>query len=417
MKVLVVGSGGREHALADSLSKSRKISKVFVTNGNDGMRNVARIHETKTFKDIYQLVLDNHIDFVVVGPEQYLHDGLTDYLEERGINVVGPNKKAAQIETSKVFAKHFMHKHNIPTAHFAAFSRYEDAAAHISDLSYPVVIKADGLAAGKGVIIAENEDQAYAALQKMLLARDFDNAGNRVVIEEFLSGFEASLFAFTDGSNYKMTILSHDYKRIYDNDRGDNTGGMGAYAPVNISPDQLEEIGKSIFDPLIKGFKEESIEYKGILYAGLIFTETGVKVLEFNCRLGDPETQSVLPLLKTDFTDVCEAIISGKVDRLELEWEDSSAVTIVAASDGYPHKYRSGMEVIIDETIFLDNSLKVFFSNVRYDDIGRLISSGGRVFSLTALAPTISEARSKAYENIKKINFANSYYRHDIAKL
>ncbi|MBW6516532.1 MAG: phosphoribosylamine--glycine ligase [Candidatus Cloacimonetes bacterium] len=430
MKVMIVGSGGREHAIAESIAKSNRVNKVYVTPGNPGMSSVAKQISSQDFKDIYNNVLDKHIDLVIIGPEQPLQEGIVDYLEDKGVMVIGPSKEAAKLETSKVFAKSLMQRYNIPTAEYRAFSDYDQATKYLEQISYPTVIKADGLAAGKGVYIAENEDNAFAAVQKLMLAKDFGRAGEQIVIEEFLNGFEASIFAFTDSRNYKSTILSHDYKKIYDGDKGPNTGGMGAYAPVKISKEQLDTIDNTIFNPLLSALKKECIEYKGVIYAGLIFTSKGIKVLEFNCRLGDPETQAVLPLMKTDLVDICEAIAYNRVEHLDLEWEKRSAVSIVAASEGYPGKCESSKLIAIDDSIGDDNSLRIFFSNVdmgvneqssNLENVGMrdrvLYSSGGRVLTLTALASTIQEARTKAYNSIEKIKFDNIYYRRDIGLL
>ena len=427
MKVMIIGSGGREHAIAESISKSKRVRKVYVAPGNPGMAHVAEQIKLQDFKDIYSFVLEKHIDLVFIGPEQPLQDGIADYLEDKGVIVIGPSKSAARLETSKIFAKSLMQRYNIPTADYRTFSDYEQAADYIEQIAYPTVIKADGLAAGKGVFIAMNEEEALSAIQKLMLAQDFGKAGESIVIEEYLIGYEASVFAFTDGRSYKSTILSHDYKKIYDNDKGPNTGGMGAYAPVDISQEKIDAIDQTIFKPLLSALKKESIEYKGIIYAGLIFTSKGIKVLEFNCRLGDPETQAVLPLLKTDFVDICESIACNRIEKLDLEWENMSAVSIVAASEGYPNKYESGKLITIDKTLREDDSLKIYYSNVASNFYVKsresekegsreevLYSSGGRVLTLTALAPTIAEAHAKAYENIKKIKFANIFYRHDI---
>ena len=417
MKVLIVGSGGREHAIADAIARSNRVSKVFVTPGNAGMAGVASLIGSQNFKDIYNIVLDKHIDFVVIGPEQPLQDGLADYLEERGVAAIGPYQCAARIETSKAFAKDLMKRYNIPTADYRIFTEFQEALTYVYQTDLPLVIKADGLAAGKGVIIAEDRETAVAALNRIMLDKDFGAAGNSVVIEEYLTGYEGSIFAFTDGRDYKMTIVSHDYKKVFDDDRGPNTGGMGAYAPVKVSDAIMKEIAVRVFDPLLDGLKRESIEYRGIIYAGLIFTERGIKVLEFNARLGDPETQAVLPLMETDFVDVCEAIACCKVADLELKWKRGAAVSVVAASHGYPGKYDSGKLISIDNSIYDDENLKLYFANVIRDAEMGTFSSGGRVLSLTAIAPTLSEAHDKAYQNVKKIGFENIYYRTDIGKI
>lgn len=430
MKVMIIGSGGREHAIAESVARSKRVSKVIVTPGNAGMAKVAEIFKTSNFQEIYNHVLDHQIDFVIIGPEQPLQEGLADYLGSKKVAVIGPNQLAARLETSKVFAKKIMQRNNIPTADYREFSDYNKAVSYLSEVKFPTVIKADGLAAGKGVVIADDKEIAVSTLKKIMLDRAFGEAGQKIIIEEFLTGYEGSVFAFTDGKDYKMTIVSHDYKKAYDGDKGPNTGGMGAFAPVKVSDTVLDEIGRKVFAPLLEGLNRENIVYKGVLYAGLIFTGTTVtgtghkntlisnpdfKVLEFNCRLGDPETQAVLPLLETDFIDICEAITHNKIAQLELNWKKLAAVNIVAASEGYPGRYEKGRSVDIDNTIYQDDSLKLFFANVIQKQDMRLYTSGGRVLSLTALAPSISEAADKAYANIEKINFDNKYYRKDIA--
>ena len=417
MKVMIIGSGGREHAITESIAKSKRVSKIFVSPGNPGMKGIAETIKANDFNEIYHTILDKHIDLVFIGPEQPLQDGLADYLEDKGVTVIGPSRIGAQLETSKAFAKSLMQKYNIPTAEYCEFSDHQQAVEYIRNTSFPTVIKADGLAAGKGVFIAQNYEEALSALQKIMLNRDFGNAGKKIIIEEFLSGFEASIFAFTDGRSYQTTILSHDYKKIFAGDKGPNTGGMGAFAPVRIDQTELDQIEERIFKPLLKGLKCECIEYKGVIYAGLIFTPQGIKVLEFNCRLGDPETQAVLPLLETDLVDICEAIAFNKVDTLQLTWKDMSAVTVVAASEGYPGKSETGQLITIDPSLQESDFLKIFYSNVTQDREKRFYTSGGRVLTLTALAPTISEARDKVYENLNKIKFSNIYYRHDIGLL
>src|SRR5690554_6688368 len=428
MKVMVVGSGGREHAIAHSVAKSKRVEKVYVTPGNVGMLDIAEIIPSSNFKDIYNIVLDKKIDLVIIGPEQPLQEGISNYLDEMGVTVIGPNREAARLESSKVFAKALMQKYGIPTAVYRTFSDYKQAAQYIKShssqrlgedseqpaLSYPLVIKADGLAAGKGVLILHNEGDALSALRKMMIDKAFGQSGEQVIIEEYLQGYEASVFAFTDGTDYQMTVLSHDYKKIFDKDLGPNTGGMGAYAPVELSEELFKEIEEMIFNPLLKGLKKENIEYKGVIYAGLIFPEDGMKVLEFNCRLGDPETQAVLPLLETDFVDICESIASERLGDLQLSWKDLASVTVVAASEGYPGKSETGKVITMNNPIVNDN-LQIFFSNVKHDQAGRLITSGGRVLAVTALAPTLSEASIKAYENLYKIKFDNIYFRKDIA--
>jgi phosphoribosylamine--glycine ligase len=439
MKAMIIGSGGREHAIAEAFARSKKIGKIFVSPGNPGMNKIAEPLLTKDFRELYEVICSRKVDLVFIGPEQPLKDGLSDYLMHKGIKVVGPSREAAQLETSKVFSKNFMRRYRIPTSNYAVFSEYREAASFIMNITeannsdtgllestaahdntdkpnrYPLVIKADGLAAGKGVIIAQNKEEALAALNKMMFTKEFGGAGDRVIIEDYLYGSEASVFAFTDGRDFEMTILSRDYKKALDNDNGLNTGGMGAFAPVSMSDEIVSEIKEKVFYPLLNGLLSESIEYKGVIYAGLMLTKQGLHVLEFNCRLGDPETQAVLPLLETDFIDICDAVTDNKIKRLELKWKSLAAVSVVAASQGYPGKYESGKLISIDPTLLEQESLRLYFSNVEENEEKKMVSSGGRVLTLTALAPTIAQARIKAYDHIERIKFSNKFYRTDIA--
>ena len=417
MKVLVIGNGGRESAIVRTLSKSSKVSQVFASPGNVGMLKEAKLLEFKSFQDTYNEIVNNRIDLVIVGPEQYLSEGIVDYLSERKVPVIGPTKQAAMLESSKVYAKEQMQRYNIPTAEFASFTSLKDAQNYIKKAKYPLVIKADGLAAGKGVVIADNYEQASNALVQMMEELAFGNAGARVVIEEYLVGWEGSVFAFTDGDDYKLTIFSQDHKRILDGDLGANTGGMGAYAPLDLAAPYIQEIEKSVFQPLFNGLKKEGVKYQGILYAGMIFTEKGPYVLEYNCRLGDPETQAVLPLLKTDFIDICEAIDSEQIRHLNLEWSDQYAVNIVAASQGYPDKYDKGKLITVDPKLYDIEGVELFYANVaKKDNSDNLYTDGGRVLSLTALAESLDDSIVKAYSAMDLIHFENMYYRKDIAR-
>lgn len=421
-KVLVVGSGGREHAIVASFLKSSRVEQLFVAPGNPGMllgyeEQEKYIPITLTAKnsipEICSFVKEAGIDIVFVGPEQFLADGLADELEKQNTAVIGPKKDAARLESSKIFAKKLMLKHGIPTADYRQFSQSELAKEYLKQVSYPVVIKADGLAAGKGVIIAQDERQALESINTMMEENRFGDAGKNIIIEEFLTGWEGSVFAVTDGKNYQTTIVSQDYKKLLEYDKGPNTGGMGAVAPVPKAEPYLEEIEKTIFDPLFKALNDEGIVYKGFLYAGLIFTAEGAKVLEFNCRLGDPEAQVILPLLETDMIDICEAVMNNNAAAFKLKWKDKFAANVVLASQGYPGKYEKGLPIEIDEDFYLDTDVSLFFAGVDSND-DCLNTAGGRVLSVTALDKSLPDALKKAYTNLKNIRFKGKAYRKDI---
>jgi phosphoribosylamine--glycine ligase len=415
MKVLVVGSGAREHAIAEAFRRSSKIDEVIVTPGNDGIGMEFPIVELKGFEAIKEYVGKNRIDFVFVGPEQPLAEGLTDYLEQNNIKVVGPSKAAAQIESSKAFAKKIMQKYKVPTAAFKTFTEYAKADEYLRNCSYPQVIKADGLAAGKGVIIVNNTSEADTALKEIMLEDVFGKAGSQVVIEEFMKGWETSIFAFSDGENFISTIFSQDHKAIYDGDKGPNTGGMGAYAPVDKAKSYKDFVDKNIFCPVIKAMREEGMPFKGVLFAGLMITDEGPKVVEFNCRFGDPETQVILPLLKTDLVDVCTAILNGTISNLSLEWEQGYAVNVVAAAQGYPGSYRKGDLITVAEDLDKNPAIKLYYSGVKKTDEG-MITNGGRVCSVMAKSETLTAAINSVYYYFLMLKFEGKTYRTDIGK-
>ena len=402
MKVLIVGSGGREHSLAEAFAKDIKKSDIYVAPGNGGIALDYKCLPLRSKEEIVRWCKENRPDLVMVGPEQYLAEGLSNSLNAEGIPCVGPSQEAAKIESSKIFAKTLMTKYHIPTASYVAFEDKDQALAYVHYMGkYPLVIKANGLAAGKGVIIAENQKQAENAIQAL---------ENKVVVEEYLKGWEVSLFVITDGKDFKTTIFSQDHKQLGENDTGPNTGGMGAFAPVKEAEPYRKQIEEQIVAPILEGLKAEGCPYKGFLYCGLMITEEGPKVLEFNCRLGDPETQAILPLLQTSFTEVCYAILNNKVSDLKLEWSPQSSVCVVLASQGYPGTFPTGFPVIINSPI----TSKIFFAGVENKD-GQLITSGGRVLSLVALGKNLSEARRKVYQDINKVNFTGKYFRRDIS--
>jgi len=414
MNILVIGSGGREHAIVKKFSESKQVNHLYISPGNPGMRKHAKLVVLKTYEDIVTFAKDNQIDFVFVGPEQPLAEGIIDKLNDADIPAIGPTAFSAQIETSKVFSKAFMKEYAIPTADYYTFKNTADAQEYLNKCCYPLVIKADGLAAGKGVIIANNKQEGLSAVNEMMLERKFGDSGSSIVIEEYLTGWEVSVFAFCDGDNFLSTIFSQDHKALNEGDTGPNTGGMGAYAPVNKADIYKAFVDQKVFSPVLKGFKDKNQPYKGILFAGLMITETGPKVLEFNARFGDPETEVILPLLKTDLVDICQAIIKKEINKITLEWEENYCVSVVAASGGYPEKYKNGYEIIFGKD-FSENESITFYSAGITENHNKLYTNGGRVFMLSAKAETLNEAVEKAYHEINKISFENMYYRHDIA--
>jgi len=402
LKVLIVGSGGREHSLAEAFARDIKKSDIYVAPGNGGIALDYKCLPLRSKEEIVKWCKENRPELVMVGPEQYLAEGLSNSLNAEGIPCVGPSQEAARIESSKIFAKTLMTKYHIPTASYVAFEDKDQALAYVRYMgTYPLVIKANGLAAGKGVIIADSQKEAENAIQ---------NLGNKIVVEEYLKGWEVSLFVITDGKDYKTTIFSQDHKQLGENDTGPNTGGMGAFAPVKEAEHYREQIEKQIIAPTLEALNAEGCPYRGFLYCGLMITADGPKVLEFNCRLGDPETQAILPLLQTSFTDICYAILNNKVSDLELQWSPQSSVCVVLASQGYPGTFPTGFSIIIKSSI---NS-KIFYAGVENRD-GQLITSGGRVLSLVALGKNLSEARRKVYKDVNKVDFNGKYFRRDIS--
>ena len=400
MTVLFIGGGGREHALAAAIAKDGV--KVFVAPGNAG---IAREFDCLSLPNV-EAVLDwcvlNHPKYVVFGPEQPLAEGWADVLEKAGIACVGPSKKAAKIESSKAFAKDLMAKNDIPTASYECFENPEQARKQIlSQPKYPIVIKADGLAAGKGVAVVENEADAVKFLESI---------SGKVVLEEFLEGWETSLFAITDGESFKTTLFARDHKRLMDGDLGPNTGGMGAFCPVPEAEAWRDEIEQRVISPTLDALRELGTPFKGFLYCGLMITKEGPKVLEYNCRLGDPETQALLPLLNTPFTEICEAITSKKVHELKLEWSQESSVCVVLSSQGYPGSFSTGHQI---------NFSKEIKSLIRYGGVaekaGELVTSGGRVLSLVALGKNLATARERVYHDIEAVEFLGKHFRGDIA--
>lgn len=417
MKVLVIGSGGREHALVWKLAQSPDCEKIYAVPGNPGMEDLAECIGGISISDnaaLVEFAKGKGIDLVVVGPEGPLTNGLVDAMEEAGIKSFGPSGKAAELEGSKAFSKELMKKYGIPTARYEIFTEAEAAREYVRREGAPIVVKADGLAAGKGVIVATDTEQALRAIDDIMEEGVFGKAGSRVVIEEFMEGEEASLLAFTDGKTILPMIPSQDHKRAYDGDRGPNTGGMGTYAPAPVMTEALvREAQEKILKPVISAMEAEGRPYKGCLYAGLMITGEGPKVVEFNARFGDPETQVVLPLLDSDLLEIMMACAEGTLDRQEIRWSDGAAVCVVMASGGYPGSYPKGREITGLAEAASAGSL-VFHAGTAWKD-GSIVTNGGRVLGVVAKADSIQKAVAMAYGGVKKIGFPDAFYRKDIA--
>ena len=417
MKVLIVGGGGREHAIAWKLSQSQKVDKIYCTPGNAGIAELAECIEVAPddFGALLDFVKYEWVDLTIVGPEDPLSKGIVDVFEKEDRRILGPTKAAAMLESSKVFAKDFMRRYRIPTAEYKVFSSYIHAEDHVRMMGAPIVIKADGLAAGKGVIVASTVDEAISALRLIMKDRAFGDAGDRVVVEKCLLGEEASFMVFTDGETIVPMVSSQDHKRVFDGDAGPNTGGMGAYSPAPIiTPEFEKEIIDTIMRPVIEGMKSDGIKYKGILYAGLMIDNNKASVLEFNCRLGDPETQPVLSRLSTDLLDICLALTDGKLAELEVQWKPEPAVCVVLASKGYPGKYAKGDIIEGLEAAKKIEGVTVFHAGTSFSG-SNIVTNGGRVLGVTALGDDIRSAKVRAYEAIEKIHFNGMHYRKDIA--
>jgi phosphoribosylamine--glycine ligase len=417
MKVLIVGGGGREHAIAWKLSQSPKVDKIYCTPGNAGIAGLAECIEVAPddFDALLDFVKYEWIDLTIVGPEDPLSKGIVDVFEKDGRRIVGPSKAAAQLESSKIFAKDFMRRHRIPTADYKIFSSYIHAEDHVRMMGAPIVIKADGLAAGKGVVVASTVDEAIDALRLIMKDRAFGDAGNRVVVEQCLEGEEASFMVFTDGETIVPMVSSQDHKRVFDGDSGPNTGGMGAYSPAPIITPEFEKmIVETIMKPVIYGMNADGIKFRGILYAGLMIKDGKPSVLEFNCRLGDPETQPVLSRLSTDLLDICLALTEGKLADVDVQWKPDPSVCVVLASKGYPGKYETGKEITGLTDVRDMENVVVFHAGTAFrDDL--IVTSGGRVLGVTATGVDIRAAQKRAYEAIDKISFEGMHYRRDIA--
>jgi phosphoribosylamine--glycine ligase len=416
LKVLVIGNGAREHALAWKIAQSPLVQKLYIAPGNAGTATIATnlAIQPDDFEKLSATVEQNNIDLTIIGPEAPLAKGIVDYFEHKGFPIVGSSQQATRIESSKVFAKDLMTKYRIPCAQSRTFSDFSEARKYIETQKMPAVIKADGLAAGKGVIIANTTDEAFKALSDIMEDRIFGAAGERVIVEEYLQGKEVSLLAFTDGTTVLPMIPACDYKRIYDNDGGPNTGGMGSYSPPGFFNDtMIENVTDTIIRPVINAMVSEGSPYRGVIYCGLMITQDGPKVLEFNARFGDPETQVILPRLKTDIVDIFLAIKDRRLDTMNIEWSDDACVGVVIASGGYPGKYQTGYPVSGLDAIPED--IIVFHAGTKFDENNRVITNGGRVLTVTGSGKDLAEARDKVYKNIDGIRFTDSYYRTDIA--
>ena len=414
MNVLVIGNGGREHAVIQALKKSPKVDKIYAMKGNAGIGELAELVNVD-YCDVKAVGdwVDAHQDvkFTVVTPDDPLALGLVDELTKRGHRAFGPNQNAAIIEASKAFSKELMKKYNIPTANYETFSDYEQAKSYVEVCDIPVVLKADGLALGKGVLICKTREEALDGLREMMLDKKFGSAGNKVVVEEFLEGPEVSALAFTDGKTIKPMITSCDHKRALTGDEGLNTGGMGTFAPAPFYGEKTEkEVFEKIMQPTVSAMNAEGRPFKGVLYFGLMKTKDGMKVIEYNSRFGDPETQVILPMLKTDLMEIFEAVVDERLDEVNIEWETGACVCVVLASGGYPESYEKGKEIVFGD---LDKDVILCHAGTALKD-GKIVTSGGRVLGVCAKGETIEEARQKAYKNVEKIQFEKMHYRTDI---
>lgn len=414
MKVLVIGSGGREHAICYQLSKSPKVTEIHAIPGNPGISKIGTCHNgsVEDLEYILKFVEDNKIDLTVVGPEVPLCMGLSDLLESHGRKVFGPCKNAAILEGSKAFSKDFMKRHHIPTANYANVDNYDDAVEQLKNFSYPVVIKADGLAAGKGVVICEKEEEALQTLYDFLKGGALSGAGKTVVLEEFLTGFECSLLCFTDSKTIIPMVSAKDHKQIFDGNMGPNTGGMGTISPNPFMPNNMDEVLKEeILDPFMNGLKKDNIDFRGVIFIGLMIENNHAKVLEFNVRFGDPETQVIMLRLESDLYDIMYATATASLENIEIKWNNKVAGCVVLSSKGYPGSYPKGLAITGIEDVSED--IIVFHAGTKLSD-GELVTNGGRVLNVCALGDSLEEVRSKIYNEIEKINFDGKYYRKDI---
>ncbi len=418
MKVLIVGGGGREHAIATAVKKSKRVSKIYCTPGNAGISEIAECAPigVMDFDKQVAYAKEKEIDFVIIGPDDPLVGGITDAFEAAGFKVFGPRKNAAILEGSKAFSKDLMKKYHIPTAAYENFTSADKALAYLEKATFPIVLKADGLALGKGVLICNTLDEARAGVKEIMLDKKFGDAGNELVIEEFMTGREVSVLSYCDGKTIKIMTSAQDHKRACDGDKGLNTGGMGTFSPSPFYTEEVDEFCKAnIYQKTVDAMNAEGRTFKGIIFFGLMLTKDGPKVLEYNARFGDPETQVVLPRMKNDIIDVMEACVDGNLDQIHLEFEDNAAVCVVLASEGYPTSYEKGKVIKGMEAFTGKDGYYCFHAGTKRSDEG-VVTNGGRVLGITAKGETLKKARANAYEATKWINFENKYMRNDIGK-
>jgi phosphoribosylamine--glycine ligase len=416
MKVLIIGSGGREHALAWKIAQSPKVTKIYAAPGNAGIEQLAECVpvQSEDVPGLLAFATSKAIDLTIVGPEGPLSLGIVDEFAKAGLRAFGPSGKAAEIESSKQFSKDLMKKYRIPTAEYGVFTEKAAAEAYVREKGAPIVVKADGLAAGKGVVVAETVDEALKALDLIMIDKAFGTAGDRVVIEECLRGEEASFMAFSDGKTVVAMASSQDHKRVFDADKGPNTGGMGAYSPAPVVTKKLErKVMETIMVPTVRAMEKEGRLFKGVLYAGLMIHEGEAKVLEFNARFGDPETQPIMARLDTDLVDIIEAILAGSLSKIEIKWKPDSAVCVVMASGGYPGSYEKGKVISGLENAAKLSNVSVFHAGTAFKD-GKIVTSGGRVLGVTGLGPVVAAAIDNAYQGVREISFEGAHYRRDI---
>ena len=419
MKILIVGSGGREHAIAYACSKSPKVDKIYCAPGNAGISELAECVPISAmeFDRLADFAAEKEIDLTVIGMDDPLVGGIVDLFEARGLRVFGPRKNAAILEGSKAFSKDLMKKYNIPTAAYETFTSADDAKKYLETSEYPIVLKADGLALGKGVLICNTKEEALAGVDELMLDKKFGDAGNTIVIEEFMTGREVSVLSFVDGNTIKIMSSAQDHKRAKDGDEGLNTGGMGNFSPSPFYTEEVDDFCKKhIYQATVDAMKAEGREFKGVIFFGLMLTPKGPKVLEYNARFGDPEAQVVLPRLKNDIIDVFNACIDGTLDKIDLQFEDKACVCVVLASDGYPLAYEKGKIITGLDNFKGKDGYYCFHAGTKFDDNGNIVTNGGRVLGITAKGDTLKEARANAYAATEWVDFENKYMRHDIGK-
>ncbi len=418
MKVLIVGSGGREHAIAMAVAKSKRVDKIYCAPGNAGIASIAECVNIKAmeFDKLKAFAIENAIDFTIIGMDDPLVGGIVDAFEEAGLKCFGPRKNAAILEGSKAFSKDLMKKYNIPTAAYETFTDAAEALKYLETSEYPIVLKADGLALGKGVLICMNKEEAFAGVKEIMEDKKFGSAGNKMVVEEFMTGREVSVLSFVDGKTIKIMSSAQDHKRAKDGDQGLNTGGMGNFSPSPFYTDEVDEFCKKyIYQATVDAMAKEGREFKGVIFFGLMLTPKGPRVLEYNARFGDPEAQVVLPRLENDIIDVMEACVDGTLDKIDLKFEDKACVCVVLASDGYPVAYEKGFPITGFDK-FDNETYFCYHAGTAFNDKGEIVTNGGRVLGITAKGDTLKEARENAYKATEWVEFENKYMRHDIGK-